>query len=191
MKFYHVRFIFIIALVILSQLASAQKSLYFFNSQKNKLIEVHEGHYLSLQYTGYLGQTEFVKNVVTAITDSTITLGVEMEKFGFLGTSNSRLVPPHKIIRIKDITAFRKMTVARQLVKSACTIGAVLGSYFLLYDLYNSPSVSRGGAFFISIGVGVGSSLLFNALFPENVKYRLPDGWQVVVAENKPVFIKQ
>ncbi len=164
----------LILLCCFSLAASAQRTLVFINEKENKVIEVTEGQQLCVLYKGYLGQTEFAKDVVSEITDSTVTLGIYK-------TRESKTGQSYKVIRIEDIVAFRRMTIGRQLLKSTVQIGSVVGLYILANQAYSSPDISNGGAFAISLGAGISTRVLINLLFPEKVKYHMQDGWRVSV----------
>ncbi len=167
--------------------AQAQTNLYFISKTKHKIIEVKPGQQLSIKYKGYLGQSEFVKQTVTEINDSMITLGVDPTALGSIGKmleKNPKYV--YRKIYIKDITAFRRMTTSRQLLKSGLLIVNVVGSYILLTNLYTKNKLSSSQTFFISFGIGLGTSIIINALFPENPKYQLENGWEVITGSQKP-----
>jgi hypothetical protein len=164
--------------------AFAQKMLLFTNTAKNKVIVVKEGQFLSLRYKGYMGQTDFTKQIVTEITDSTITLGTDPEIFDAKWLKeNEGLIKNYRIVRISDITAFRRMTLGRHLLKTMVTIGVFVGSYFLLYDVYRNPEVNAAEGFAISLGVAVGAKLLLDLALPEKPNHKLTEGWSVRVVE--------
>lgn len=167
--------------------AQAQTNLYFLNRSKHKIIEVKVGHQLSIKYKGYLGQNEFAKQTVTEINDSMITLGVDPSTLGFAGKmleNNPKFI--YRKIYIKDITSFRRMTVARQLLKAGLLVANIAGTYVLLTNLYNANNYSVFETFLISFGVGVGTSVIINSCFPENPKYLLENGWEVTTGLEKP-----
>lgn len=156
----------------------AQKKLVFINSTSQKVIELKVGHRAALLYAGYRGQVEFARETVTDITDSTITLGIDMnERLGKPGKHNRFT---YKTISIKDIKGFRRMTLGRQVAKTTLAAAGVVGSFYLLKNVYSSD-ISNFSAFAISVGVGVGLYGINNLIFPENIKYYMQDGWTVVV----------
>ncbi len=179
------RFLFLLFLLYSSYLSHAQKYLVFTNASKNKFIEVKESNFLSVKYKGYLGQNESAKNVVTDITDSTVTLGFGPEFLNSDAISRDSWSGMYKIIRIKDITVFRKMSAGRQLCRAFSTLGIGVGSYFLLGDLYKNSHISSTSAFLISIGAAITLKLMIDALLPEKPKYRMEDGWRITVVQKK------
>jgi hypothetical protein len=165
----------------------AQANLYFVNRTKHKVIEVKLGHQLSLKYKGYMGQTEFAKQSLTDLNDSMITLGVNPEDLGILknmASNNPKFI--YRKILIKDILAFRRITTGRLMLKTTLTIANIVGTYFLLTELYQNNKFSNVQTFFISLGVGISTSIIINAALPENPKFNMQDGWEVMVAKEKP-----
>ncbi len=181
-------YIFLLLSILFFLESRAQTNLYFINRAKHKIIEVRVGQQLSIKYKGYLGQTEFVKQSVTDVNDSSVTLGIDPEMFGkgfkTMMSNNPKYV--YRKVMIKDIMAFRRMTAGRQLLKSGLMAGNIIGSYYLLYDLYRDNHFSIGVNFLISLGVGIGTSVIINAILPENPKYHLDDGWEVSTGFTSP-----
>ncbi len=170
---------------------AAQPRLFFMNKQLNKMVEVFPGQQVCLLYNGYLNQQEFAKNIVTEITDSTITLGHDPDMMGNFGQKMARKQAlktgsSYKIIRIKDIRGFRRITAGRQLLKTATQSASIVGLFFLVSGVYQSDHISSWNAFFISFGSGIATTTIINALFPENIRYLMKDGWQAVVAFEAP-----
>lgn len=171
--------------ILLSVTGFAQKKLVFKNTKTLKTVELRVGNRASFSYNGYMQQPEFLKETISDITDSTVVLG--MSYFQSLPQSITKpgkypaLV--YKVIRIEDITGFRKMGVGRMIAKSAVSIGGIFASYYLLKDIYSS-NISTGSSILLSMGVGLGLYGVTELLFPENVKYYMADGWQVSVAED-------
>jgi hypothetical protein len=156
----------------------------FSNHKLNKTIVVKPGCKVFLGYKGYNGMQEFASNTVTDITDSTITLGVDLS-FWFPNKKPNSSTNQYKIIRLSDITHFRKRSMGGELLKNAMQIGAALGSIYLLSDLYINSSTSRSNAILISAGVGVALNFTVKMIFPENAKYRMKDGWTINVKPNE------
>lgn len=168
--------------------SQAQTNLYFINKAKNKIIEVQTGQQLSLKYNGYLGQPEFVKQTVTEITDSFVVLGVNPE---ILGTTYKKVLSNnpkfiYKKVMLKDIIAFRRITVSRQLLKTTLMVANIFGTGFLLTDLYKRSSFSTLETYGISIGIAIGTSIIINLALPENPKYYLNNGWEITTGYIKP-----
>ncbi len=139
------------------------------------------GHRAAILYTGYRGQTEFARETVTEITDSTITLGVDVNRIfpNSKPGKNNRFT--YKTIAVKDIKGFRRMTVGRQVAKTSFNIAGVVGSFYLLRGVYSSD-ISNFSSFAISLGVGMGLYGINNLIFPENIKHYMQEGWTVEVA---------
>ena len=172
-----------ILFILLTVQCFAQKKLVFTHAQTHKTIELNVGNRAAFTYKGYMQQHEFIKEIITNITDSTVTLG-----FTYYPSLPPSITKPgkhpklvYKVVRIADITGFRKMGVGRLLAKSAVSIGSIIGSYYLLRGIYNS-NIGAGSSIALSMGVGIGIYGLNEMLFPENIKYYLEDGWQVSVA---------
>lgn len=160
----------------------AQKKLIFKNANTQKTVEFKVGNQASFIYKGYMAQSEFVKETISEITDSTVVLG-----FSYYQSLPKSVTKPgkhpkllHKVIRIEDITGFRKMGTGRLLAKSAVSIGGIFASYYLLKDIYSS-GISTGSSILLSMGVGFGLYGLTEVLFPENIKYYVEDGWKATV----------
>lgn len=175
------KFIALFLFIGFSTFCFAQKRLLFYNTQKLKTIELKEGHRASILYKGYNNQIEFITHTVSQITDSTITLGVDMSSYFPNRKPGQSIRMTYKVIRIEDIIGFRRMTLGRQWAKIGVSIGGIVGSFYLLHGVYNNSSISNGGAFFISLGTGFALLGLNQLLFPENIKYYFKDGWEVKV----------
>jgi hypothetical protein len=166
---------FTLLLVIFSIVANAQQLL-FINEAKNKVITVNVGSKLFLAYKGYNNQLEYYTNLVTNITDSTITLGVI--PFNERKRLNNK-VNRFKTIAIKDIVAFRKRSLSMEVTKSVLQVGVVVFSAIVLRRLYLKSNVGNGAAFLLSLGVGLGSNSAIKGIFRENAKFKLKEGWIV------------
>lgn len=179
------KLIFLLCSILFLNVSQAQQVV-FFNPKINKTIIVKPGAKVFLGYKGYNGNTEFAANTVTAITDSTITLGVDLS-FWFPKRKPSASTNNYKTILLKDITHFRKRSFGGEMIKSTMQIGAAVGSVFLLSDLYRSSDVSRTGAVLISIGAGALLNFSAKIIFPENARYRMQDGWIINPKPNEVV----
>ncbi len=169
-----------ILLLLLSAFDSFAQELLFFNAAKQKSVIVRPGSILCVSYTGYNGITEFAKLTVTDITDSTVVLGVNTAKLGFMSKlKDGPHVNNYKVIRLEDIKGFRRITLGRTTLKTLMKIGVVVGTYFFIYELSQDGGFSAGETFAISAGAGIAGTILVNALLPENVKYYMKDGWEV------------
>lgn len=168
--------------------AVCQTSLYFYNPQTNKVVTAQKGEQLVVLYKGYNGQTEFFKEIITDITDSTITLGNDHSKSHPLFAKSQKdkikkFGPGFKTISIKDIQAFRKISIARLLSKAAVQIGSVVGLLFLVEYIYDSPDISTSNSFALSLSAGVLTKTIVALSFPEDVKYEIKDGWQITTVK--------
>lgn len=133
---------------------------------------------LFITYNGYNGQHEFVSQVITDITDSTVTVG--MSPYNILGRKRyTASANTYKVIYLKDITAFRKRSVGGVLLQAVVNAGGVVGSVFLLNDLYRNSNISVGNAFLISVGVGLAIRAGTMMIFPANAKHKMSEGWKV------------
>jgi hypothetical protein len=174
-----VKFLVFVVSLVISVNCFAQKKLLFYNSRTLKTIEMKVGHRASLLYKGYNDQVEFMCNNVTDVTDSTITLGIDMTEYFPNKKPGQFARIPYKIIRIEDIIGFRRITLGRQWAKAGVSLAGIVGSFYLLHGVYNNSAISNTGAFFISLGTGFALIGLNHALFPENIKYYMKDGWKV------------
>jgi hypothetical protein len=159
----------------------AQKSLLFYNTKKKKTILAKEGMRVSILYKGYQGQVEFAKEIIREITDSTITLGIDITQLAPNIRPGKINKLTYKTVRVEDIIGFRKMGVGRQVAKSVVAIGGVVGSFYFLRHIYSSGNIGTGSSFLISLGVGAGLVAVNELLFPENIKHYMEDGWAVRV----------
>ena len=162
----------------------------FSNHKSNNTIVVKPGCKVSLGYYGYNGMQEFTSNTVTDITDSTITLGLDLS-FWFPNKKPNTSTNNYKIIRLSDITHFRKRSMGGELLKNAMQIGAAVGSIYLLSDLYRNSSISRSNAILVSVGVGLVLNLTVKIMFPENAKHRIQDGWIINIKPNEPIPVSR
>lgn len=133
-------------------------------------------------YTGYQNQTELFNQIVTDITDSTIVLGMNLAD----AESNKKRIgrsmkTKFKVIKIADITGFRRITLGRQLAKSAVGIGLLVGSVVLLQSVYNAPNLDATTDFLLSMGIGFTVFGVQSVILPENIKYYMADGWKATV----------
>lgn len=161
----------------------AQPTLVFTQATTNNKIEMKIGHRATILYKGYLGQLETAKETITDITDSTIVLGINMAEVypRMAARPGKNLKTTYKVIRISDIMGFRRMTLGRQMGSLVFKTAGIVGSFYLLRNVYANPSISSGTSFLISIGTGFGILGINGLLFPENIKHYVEDGWSVAV----------
>lgn len=160
----------------------AQKSLLFLNTKTNKTIEVSEGQTISIQYQGYNNQVYHYKNLVTEINDSTIVLGnIADEPAVWIQKLSKKFEPNYRIVAIKDIVAFRRITVGRQMAKNLISTSITVGTIFLGIDLFQYSKYTFGQNLLISLGFGLVSSTLNAFILPENPKYKIINEWVITV----------
>jgi hypothetical protein len=168
----------IVVLILLISSVNAQQ-IVFINPEKGKIIHVNEGEILSVRYRGYLGQTEYFKNTLTEIRDSSFILGFPLGNgSGLLGAKIDQQMQI-KEVKYADIIAFRRISVGRNIIKSTLTTGVAIGSFLLLSKLYEGNKISNFGKIGISLGVGLSINMLINIALPDKPKHQIKDGWQI------------
>lgn len=170
-----VRVVIVLLLSVFAETVFAQNQLVFVHKPTGQSVRIREGNKVSLLYKGYNGQQEFVREIITQITDSTVTVGYAKQIKP--GKRPNRIC---KTIYLRDITGFRKMSVGRLLAKSALSVGSVFGSYYMIRGLYTS-SIASGYSIIASFGIGLAVIELNELIFPENIKYYTEDDWQLIV----------
>jgi hypothetical protein len=166
------KIISIICLLFMSKLLLAQEHIVFIQQQNGKIIQAKLGDQLSIKYRGYLGQTETFKQTLTAINDSSFVLG-----FQFLGQE----LNAYKKIKYQDIIAFRRIGLGRTILKTSLSLGSAVGLILLLDRTYKNETfnLGLGGRIGLSVGLGMGMSLLINGILPEKPNHFVKDGWQI------------
>lgn len=159
------------------------QEVWFTNAAKNKVIKARVGNMIYITYKGYNGQHEFATQILSEITDSTITLGLGPGGIFGAGKRYNASANAYKVINIKDITAFRKRSVGGVSLNALVSIGSVVGSIFLLDDLIRANNISTGNALLISVGAGLVVRYATMLVFPVNAKYKMSDGWKVQVVK--------
>lgn len=172
------RYLVFCFLLLCTVTSSGQRQLLFFQEFSGKSVTIQQGHKATLLYKGYNGQMEVFSEMVTEITDSTVTLGADLSKVSKRFKPGRMKRNTFKVIRIQDITGFRKMGLGRQLLKTTVRVGEVIGTAYFLGYIYASD-LSAGTAFLISMGTGFTIIGVNSVLFPENIKHYMQDGWQV------------
>ncbi len=159
--------IFIICLNVHSQ----KSAIIFFNKEKAKSVQLIKGSMAVLEYQGYLKQLELNANYIVDINDTTI----------FLGKPNLFSAPKEiKEIRISDIRGFRKISAGSQLLKTALTVGATLGTYFAMRNYDDELSSTQ--QIIYSTGAGLITRVSLKLIFPDNkIKYKLKNNWKIFV----------
>lgn len=154
------------------------QTLIFWNEQTQQQIKVVPGHMLSVSYTGYNGVSEFVKLTVTDINDSCVVLGVDPTRIALLsGKSDGPMLNTYKVVKIRDIVAFRRISAGRRILKSSLRIAAYVGTFLLVTELIKNTSVSTLETYFISLGTGLGGVGTIEFLLPDKTKHKIKNGW--------------
>lgn len=161
----------------------AQVLLNFNHPESGKKIPVRSGTTLSIAYRGYLGQTEYFKSTLSVAGDSTLILGNPLIQERYLGDSKLKQALTSKEVRYSDLIAFRRISLGRMILKSTLSVGALVGSFVLLGDLYRNSDYTDLQKFGISIGSGLGVNVLIQLLLPENPKYKMEDGWEISIVK--------
>jgi len=160
----------------------AQKSLLFLNIKTGVTIEVSEGQTLSIQYRGYNNQLYHYKNTVTEINDSSIVLGnIDDEPKVWIQKLSKKYESNYRIVAIKDIVAFRRITAGRILVKSLVSTTLSIGSIIAFYGIINNSKGNYFQPFLLSIGIGIGTSILNSFILPDNPKNKIKNDWVITV----------
>ncbi len=165
------RNLFFFCFFLVPFISNAQsQGIVFVNPETNKTIQVPRGSMLMIEYKGYLQQMETETNSLFFINDSSIVLG----KYHLIGKHSGM-----RTVMLEDITGFRKISVGNQLLKTLFVFGATLGSYYAFSDNDNLNSTQRLA---LSLGTGLVTTSLVKIIFPTNkAKYRMKDGWKIVV----------
>lgn len=160
----------------------AQKTVRFINTRSHEVIEASIGQTLSVQYLAYNNQLFHFKNVITDITDSSITLGVINDtQVEWVQKLSGKYDAPYRIILLKDIVSFRRITAGRIIAKSLLSTSILVATYVGCIDLFRYNKISFWETLGISIGIGVTTTAITAFVLPENPKYKLADGWVIIV----------
>ena len=172
---------FIIILLFSCQVF-AQKSLIFLNTKTNETLEVSVGQTLSIKFKGYNNQIFYVKNIVTEINDSNIVLGHEAEEPPvWTQKLSKKFEPNYRVVDIKDIVAFRRITAGRTLGKSLLSSTIMLGTFFGTIDLFRNTQLETWQTVLLSLGIGTATSVVNAFVLPENPKNKISDNWVITV----------
>jgi len=166
------RHLVILSFLFISVCAQAQKSaLIFLHQEGRKAVQIPKGAMMVVQYRGYLKQMESKSNSIIQLSDSMVVMGKP-----HLFADASHLTH----IRIDDITGFRKVSVGSQLLKTALTVGATLGTYYGLRE--NGDKLSDTEQLLLSTGAGLLTNISLKLIFPQNkIKHQIKDGWIIMV----------
>lgn len=122
--------------------------------------------WVSLEYTGYLGQTEQRKFTILTLNDSTFVLGKTLH-WPLKNSFGPQMID--HVILVKDVKAFRHSTPAFRTLKGLYSFLTLAGSIGLSFYLANErDQISYASAFFIGLGTGFVFSLSGKLIFPEH-----------------------
>ncbi|MES2380111.1 MAG: hypothetical protein V4538_03660 [Bacteroidota bacterium] len=160
----------------------AQKTIRFINTRSNEVIEASIGQTLSVQYLAYNNQLFHHKNVITDITDSSITLGnINEPQIEWVQKLSGKYDASYRIILLKDIVSFRRITTGRTIAKSLLSTSILVATYVGGIDLFRYNKIGFWETLGISVGIGLTTTLITAFILPENPKYKLADGWVILV----------
>jgi hypothetical protein len=158
-----------------------QKTLRFINSKLTKVIEVEVGQTLSVQYVAYNNQLFYSKNIITDITDSSITLGtVNDESIAWVQKLTGKYDASYRIIMLKDIVGFRKISQGRTIGKSFLSTGVFVATYIGTLDLFRYNNLGFWPTLGASMAIAFGTTVIGAFILPENPQYKMKDGWLVI-----------
>jgi hypothetical protein len=137
---------------------------------------IKEGDFVRFSYKGYIGQNEIKTGVVFSIQDSLIELisTVSSGRISMGATEN-------RFIYIKDITGFRKFHRSRPYLMALSNIAITVGSILLYYSIDKKTNLRFGEKLGLSIGTGLLSTIIVRGMFPERIKNKVGDIWEVRV----------
>jgi len=163
---------------VLSQTSIAQSSINFIDTLTGKIINAKPGDYLILKYKGYLGQTEYYKQTLQGVSDSSILVGI-IHPYAPFSAAFKNMNNPWKEIKLNDIESFKRRSAGANFLKSLIGIGAGLSAILLLKNLNDEKKFSNGKNLAISLGVGIGINITVNKLFSDKPKNHIKDGWRI------------
>lgn len=176
----------LIVLGFIALIAHSQNQLLnIVNIQSGKTIKVNLGDRMTIQYRGYMGQLNFLKEEVTGADDSCLYLGRSYEDVSEKlnkQLQKNGLCYQYKI-RYSDIVQFRRESLGRVLLKSS-VIGLPLafGSYLLISQyLKQNQGANSIEQFLVVTTIGIGTLVLPKLFLPENLKYKIDNDWSFVL----------
>lgn len=150
--------------------AFSQNYLRFYHDDLQKEVIIRPGDVVKFEYAGYLRQPEALENRVIQLGDNAIVMGQT-----FFG----KVVPEtQRTILLDDVTGFRKFSKLRYTLKTATQIGSAVGSIILFRKVIDRSKLSSTGDILLTLGVGIGSTILVESLFPKRVKRKINQGWR-------------
>jgi hypothetical protein len=163
-------------LFLYAMCSMAQQGLLFTHKNSGKEILVREGDLVKFSYQGYIGQREVKTGVVLSIQDSIISLAAPVSN-GRTATGATET----RFIYIKDITGFRKFHRSRPYLMVLSNITITVGSIFLFYAIDQKTDLTFAEKFGISLGTGLITTGIVRAAFPERIKNKIGEDWEVRV----------
>lgn len=154
----------------------SQRGLLFTNKINQKEILVRAGDLVKFSYNGYISQKEIKSGVVMSIQDSVISIIAPVSS-GRLNTGATET----RFIYIKDITGFRKFRRSRPYLMGLSNISITVGSILLFYAIDKNTDFTFAEKLGISVGTGLVSTVIVRALFPERIKNKIGDEWEIKV----------
>jgi hypothetical protein len=161
-----VSMILIVLSVLLGGRAAAQNRLVFEHAASHDSVVVESGDLVNIQYKGYLGQIQLNKNRVALVGPGSL----------FLMNPGKDLPAQPFEIKGEDITGFRRMSPIQPFIKPLGSLAASIG---MLYLLDAQDNISLGSQILYTTLAGIAVNYLLDLLFPDDIKYRMADGWSV------------
>lgn len=115
-----------------------------------------------------MNQPRETMSYIQAITDTLVV-------FSLRGKKN---LSDDRVIRISDVTGFRKMWKFRPFIMPVTNLAVGVGTYLALR---NNDNLSDGKKFTYSTGAALASSFLLKFLLKDDIKFKMSDGWTVRV----------
>lgn len=150
--------------------AYAQRFIRFFNDSLDKEVILQRGDVVKFEYRGYLGQPEALENRVIQLGGNAIVLGQTAFGYPVAGTQRT--------ILLEDITGFRRFVRARYTLRAVARVGSLVGSFILFRRVIDRSRLSDTQDILLTLGVGFGTTILVDSLFPKKVKKRMSEGWR-------------
>ncbi len=175
------KWLYLLLLVVLSLPANAQKEIVFSLADSSKNITVKTKDFVKLSYNGYMSQPQETEGVVSAITDSSITISPRKKLFS--------KAKPSQNLMIKDITGFRRYSKFRapgEIIYGIVSIG-ITGT---ITAIISSASVPASLSFLSAAGTQTITTAMKNIFFSSKIKNHLQNGWQLKIQPSPVVIFK-
>lgn len=170
------KIVFCIFLLVLALPVFSQRGILFTNKVNQREILVREGDLVKFSYNGYLGQKEVKSGVVLSIQDSIVGIisTVSSGKFS-TGATETRY------ILVRDLTGFRKFRRSRPYLMTLSNVAITVGTVLLFYAIDKNTDMTFAEKFGLSVGTGLVTTIIVRAAFPERIKNRIGEEWEVRV----------